>query len=111
MENQLTHLESCIAALTSEFEVVFAENQSLAAEVKRLNENNLALVKQHDEAIGNLKLAHQDQVDALNKESTMQLLALEDKNELLRTTLLDSADAIKALLLRLPKIIQEEIEK
>lgn len=111
MENQLHHLESCISALTSEFETLFSENQSLAIEVKRLNEENVALLTNHKEVVVELKTANQVREDNLRKEYANKLIELEDKNELLRTTLLDSADAIKALLMRLPKVVQEEIEK
>ncbi len=111
MENQLNQLESCVTALTSAFETIYAENKSLAAEVKRLNEENIALTKNHEETVNTLKSTHLTEVETLQKNSSALLVNLEDKNELLRTTLLDSADAIKALLMRLPKVIQEEIEK
>ena len=54
---------------------------------------------------------HTEQVNTLQSTSDKQISDLKVENTVLRATLIDTADAIKTLLSRLPKVVQEEIEQ
>ena len=111
MENQLEHLQSCLNALIDKFNALNADNTSLASRITELEQEKRQLIEQYDGQLAAQVQQHTEYVNTLQSTSEKQINDFKVENTVLRATLIDTADAIKTLLSRLPKVVQEEIEQ
>ena len=111
MENQLEHLQICLNALIDKFNAQSGDNASLTSRIQELEQEKRQLIEQYDAQLASKEQAHTEQVNTLQTTSDKQISDLKVENTVLRATLIDTADAIKTLLSRLPKVVQEEIEQ
>ena len=79
--------------------------------IQELEQEKRQLIEQYDAQLASKEQAHTEQVSTLQTTSDKQISDLKVENTVLRATLIDTADAIKTLLSRLPKVVQEEIEQ
>ena len=111
MENQLEHLHSCLNALVAKFNTLSADNASLNQRVTTLEQEKRQLIEQYNAQLTSKEQLHTEHVNTLQTICDKQINDLKVENTVLRATLIDTADAIKTLLSRLPKVVQEEIEQ
>mgnify|MGYP001157978495 FL=1 len=111
MENQLEHLQICLNALIDKFNAQSADNASLTSRLQELEQEKRQLIEQYNAQLASKEQVHTEQVNTLQTTSDKQISDLKVENTVLRATLIDTADAIKTLLSRLPKVVQEEIEQ
>lgn len=111
MENQLEHLQNCLTALIDKFNALSADNASLTDRIAELEQEKQQLLTEHDQRLGTQAQEHSEFINTLQSASDKQINDLKVENTVLRATLIDTADAIKTLLSRLPKVVQEEIEQ
>lgn len=111
MENQLEHLQNCLDALIDKFNALNADNASLTQAIAELKQEKSQLIDDYDSKLSHLEQTHAEQLSTLKTTTDKQINDLKVENTVLRATLIDTADAIKTLLSRLPKVVQEEIEQ
>ena len=111
MENQLEHLHNSLNALVAKFNTLTADNASLTQRVTALEQEKRQLIEQYNAQLSSKEQLHAEHVNTLQTLSDKQINDLKVENTVLRATLIDTADAIKTLLSRLPKVVQEEIEQ
>lgn len=111
MENQLEHLYNCVNALVAKFNTLNADNASLNQRITALEQEKRQLIEQYNAQLSSKEQLHTEHVNTLQNLSDKQINDLKVENAVLRATLIDTSDAIKTLMSRLPKVVQEEIEQ
>lgn len=111
MENQLEHLYNCVNALVAKLNTLNADNASLNQRITALEQEKRQLIEQYNAQLSSKEQLHTEHVNTLQNLSDKQINDLKVENTVLRATLIDTSDAIKTLMSRLPKVVQEEIEQ